>query len=175
MFAASSASGSWQYLFASTRQASASYTFTRLRSMGFITEPWKNSTVVKCRLMRPSSSRSGGFRCRKTTSTSTSSRSSWRKSLRKLETLSKLICPQTTICLLNGKWVVKVLVCSCFVEMDAIFPTVDTYRRLSDLKVPLYLGREPIRSIISGIQEAKTARPTRMTRTMKVRPSVVVQ
>lgn len=36
-------------------------TLTRCRSIGFIMEPWKNSTVVKWRLKRPSSSRSGGF------------------------------------------------------------------------------------------------------------------
>lgn len=36
-------------------------TLTRCRSMGFIIVPWKNSTVVKCLLNRPSSSRSGGF------------------------------------------------------------------------------------------------------------------
>ena len=31
------------------------YTFTRFKSMGFMTEPWKNSTVVKWRLIRPES------------------------------------------------------------------------------------------------------------------------
>lgn len=36
-------------------------TFTLWRSIGFIMVPWKNSTVVKCLLNRPSSSRSGGF------------------------------------------------------------------------------------------------------------------
>lgn len=36
-------------------------TLTLWRSMGFIMVPWKNSTVVKCLLNRPSSSRSGGF------------------------------------------------------------------------------------------------------------------
>jgi len=36
-------------------------TLTRCRSIGFMMVPWKNSTVVKCRLNSPSSSRSGGF------------------------------------------------------------------------------------------------------------------
>ena len=38
-------------------------TFTRWRSIGFIMLPWKNSTVVKCRLNSPSNSKSGGFLC----------------------------------------------------------------------------------------------------------------
>ena len=38
-----------------------SYTFTLCKSGVLIIEPWKNLTVVKCRLKRPSSSRSGGF------------------------------------------------------------------------------------------------------------------
>ena len=38
-------------------------TFTRCRSIGFIMLPWKNSTVVKCRLNSPSNSKSGGFLC----------------------------------------------------------------------------------------------------------------
>lgn len=37
------------------------FTFTLCRSIGFIIVPWKNSTVVKCRLNKPSNSRSGGF------------------------------------------------------------------------------------------------------------------
>ena len=37
--------------------------------------------------------------CKKTTSTSTSSRSSWRKSLRKCDTDSYVMCPHTTMCL----------------------------------------------------------------------------
>lgn len=37
------------------------FTLTRCRSMGFIIVPWKNSTVVKCRLNSPSNSKSGGF------------------------------------------------------------------------------------------------------------------
>ena len=37
------------------------YTFTLCKSGVLIMEPWKNLTVVKCRLKRPSSSRSGGF------------------------------------------------------------------------------------------------------------------
>ena len=37
------------------------YTFTLCKSGVLIIEPWKNLTVVKCRLKRPSSSRSGGF------------------------------------------------------------------------------------------------------------------
>lgn len=36
-------------------------TLTRCRSMGFIIVPWKNSTVVKWRLNKPSNSRSGGL------------------------------------------------------------------------------------------------------------------
>lgn len=36
-------------------------TLTLCRSIGFMMVPWKNSTVVKCLLKRPSSSRSGGF------------------------------------------------------------------------------------------------------------------
>lgn len=36
-------------------------TLTRCRSIGFIMVPWKNSTVVKCRLNKPSNSKSGGF------------------------------------------------------------------------------------------------------------------
>lgn len=39
------------------------------------------------------------YLCRKTTSTSTSSRSSCKKSLRKWDTDSYVMCPQTTICL----------------------------------------------------------------------------
>ncbi len=57
---ASSASGSELYLLANTRQASASSTFIRLRSIESMTVPVKNSTLVKWRLKRPSSSRSGG-------------------------------------------------------------------------------------------------------------------
>jgi len=39
------------------------------------------------------------YLCRNTTSTSTSSRSSWRKSLRKCDTDSYVMCPHTTMCL----------------------------------------------------------------------------
>ena len=118
-------------------ESQESLTFTRCRSIGFITLPWKNSTVVKCLFIRPSSSRSGGFlkrwktliscsvqsnsfddstknqkvtsnklrfvapyRCKKTTSTSTSSLSSCRKSFRKCDTDSYVMWPQTTMCLL---------------------------------------------------------------------------
>lgn len=42
-------------------QTDSVLTLTRCRSIGFMMEPWKNSTVVKCRLNSPSSSRSGGF------------------------------------------------------------------------------------------------------------------
>ncbi|KZS19062.1 Uncharacterized protein APZ42_014571 [Daphnia magna] len=48
-------------LLARRLQHDRALTLTRCRSIGFIMEPWKNSTVVKCRLKRPSSSRSGGF------------------------------------------------------------------------------------------------------------------
>lgn len=41
--------------------SSCVFTLTRWRSIGFIMVPWKNSTVVKWRLKRPSSSKSGGF------------------------------------------------------------------------------------------------------------------
>ena len=36
-------------------------TLTLPRSIGFMMDPWKNFTVVKCLLKNPSSSRSGGF------------------------------------------------------------------------------------------------------------------
>ena len=39
------------------------------------------------------------YLCKNTTSTSTSSRSSWRKSFKKWDTDSYVICPQTTMCL----------------------------------------------------------------------------
>lgn len=39
----------------------ATLTFTLCRSIGFMIVPWKNSTVVKCLLNNPSSSKSGGF------------------------------------------------------------------------------------------------------------------
>ena len=86
MFAASSASGSSQYLFANTKHASASFTcardvinfffintwivtlleslkltLTRSRSLASMTVPWKNSTWVKWRLNKPSNSKSGSF------------------------------------------------------------------------------------------------------------------
>ena len=125
MLAASSASGSGQYLLANTRQASASCTWVRLvwnysfknwiqsltqgfpygftlalsRSCAFMRLPWKYFTLVCCFLRRPSNSKSGSARWRKTTSTSTSSLSSWRKSFRKTDTDSKVIFPQTTMCL----------------------------------------------------------------------------
>lgn len=44
-----------------TKYVSFTPTFTLCRSIGFMMVPWKNSTVVKCLLKRPSSSRSGGF------------------------------------------------------------------------------------------------------------------
>lgn len=37
------------------------FTLTRCKSIGFMIVPWKNSTVVKCRLNKPSNSKSGGF------------------------------------------------------------------------------------------------------------------
>ena len=45
----------------------------------------------------------------------------------------------------------------------------------SDLNVPEYFGLDPIRSIISGIQEANTAKPTSINKTINVRPKVVLQ
>ena len=82
------------------------YTFALSRSTAFISDPWKYFILVCCLFSSPSSSKSGSalgqeksyviplmqnemlqcYLCRKTTSTSTSSLSSWRKSLRKCET-----------------------------------------------------------------------------------------
>lgn len=50
-----------QFLLSSCIMCTYVFTFTRCRSIGFIMVPWKNSTVVKCRLNRPSNSKSGGF------------------------------------------------------------------------------------------------------------------
>ena len=91
MFAASSASGSSQYLLARIKHASASFTWkeeekesekeeeeeekeeeeeenelrrrtlTRCRSLASMTVPWKNFTWVKCLLNKLSNSKSGSF------------------------------------------------------------------------------------------------------------------
>ena len=83
------------YLLAKMTQPSASSILTLLRSFEFKTDPSKNSTCVKCLLKRASSSRFGGIQWRKITSTLTSSRSLCKKSLRKYDTDSKVIWPQT--------------------------------------------------------------------------------
>ena len=85
------------YLLAKMTQPSASSILTLLRSFEFKTDPSKNSTCVKCLLKRASSSRFGGIQWRKITSTLTSSRSLCKKSLRKYDTDSKVIWPQTFI------------------------------------------------------------------------------
>ena len=85
------------YLLAKMTQPSASSILTLLRSFEFRTDPSKNSTCVKCLLKRASSSRFGGIQWRKITSTLTSSRSLCKKSLRKYDTDSKVIWPQTFI------------------------------------------------------------------------------
>ena len=85
------------YLLAKMTQPSASSILTLLRSFEFRTDPSKNSTWVKCLLKRASSSRFGGIQWRKITSTLTSSRSLCKKSLRKYDTDSKVIWPQTFI------------------------------------------------------------------------------
>ena len=54
---------------------------------------------VKYKLFSNTHYRAWSYLCRNTTSTSTSSRSSWRKSLRKWDTDSYVMCPHTTMCL----------------------------------------------------------------------------
>ena len=91
------------YLLAKMTQPSASSILTLLRSFEFKTDPSKNSTCVKCLLKRASSSRFGGIQWRKITSTLTSSRSLCKKSLRKYDTDSKVIWPQTFYRLIRGQ------------------------------------------------------------------------
>ena len=64
------------------------------RSSPHIREPWKYLTFGLLFLRKPSNSNSGSSGCRKIASTSSSFLSSWWKSLRKLATVSKVMCPE---------------------------------------------------------------------------------